>query len=549
MPCSLTNHPQQYWLSPKEICLTALGFTGAPYAGRHLEQSRQESPWTTSRMAHRAIFLIECMPIVGGCVALAEGIFHACFKSSSPIVEEEAKELELAASVGASPLSPEEPASPAPETGSPASGDEEHPVPEGEKSLPDEEGGMTGVSRPMGKPSAKDPIQRMHKNLQKAVQEAWKREIEAMAYVWAHHILGTIRGDYGNQSGASEDQILMSQCRGLEESIQKTRRALEEASSLETPYMQLSELPIPPTDTTQKEPIPLVLPTKIAKEQRFDKSTKHAEFYLKIGNTGTLAGIFKGHNGKEVAQFASDEFQKNFPDALKRAEGNVHAVFENMIAQIQRELATHPEWNNIGSTAVICYIDKETHLIYTATIGEGCQANIYRMMGKKKKSITLYLERSWLSKHDRARLTAAFSEKEVTQHIRRQEVAKLGLFLKGTEDFQVSHAISSRLSEGTHHSRAFGHVDDPLVIPKPKVTVFKLQNGDTFTLSSGLTDFLSEEAIVSIISSEEGSPHSALVQAALKKMFEPQHKANMTKMRKQRNVTVRVFKVLHLSKK
>ncbi len=543
MPCSLTNHPQGYWLSPKEICLTAIGFTGAPYAGRHLEQSRQESPWTTSRMAHRAIFLIECMPIVGGCVALAEGIFHACFKSSSPIVEEEAKGL--AASVVASPPPIEEPASPASETGSPASGDEEPPAPEGEKSLSDEEGEMTGVSHPMGKPSAKDPIQRMHKNLQKAVQEAWKRQIESMAYAFCSSDLGNIKANHGNEPGASEDEILQSQCRALKKHLQESMGLLEEDSSLEIPCIQLSELPMAPTDTTQKEPIPLVVPTKISKE-RLDKSTQHAQFCLKIGNEGSLAGIFKGHNGKEVAQFASDEFQKKFPYALDRASGNVHEAFERVINEIQTEIATHPAWNTIGSTAVICYIDKETHLIYTATIGAGCQANIYRQMGTIRKSIPLFLERNWLSKHDRARLIAKFSEERVTKHIQMQEVAKLGLFLQRINAFQVSHAILSRLSKGIHHARAFGDVDEkgtpehPLVIPKAKVTIFKLQDGDKFILSSGLKDFLSEEEIVSIVSSEKDSPNSALIRAAL---------VNMAAQKKMGNVTVRVFKVLHASKK
>lgn len=210
-----------------------------------------------------------------------------------------------------------------------------------------------------------------------------------------------------------------------------------------------------------------------------------AHFYKEM-EKGILAGVFDGHGGKEVSAFASQEFQKRFPQALKDAKGNVHNAFETLIHHIHQDIARYSSWNSQGSTAVVTYIDKESRLIYTATLGDS-EANIYRNnFAGSVTSIPLSFVHDWTT--DAGRLVKVYGERLVSMIW--NYVGKNPKYLR------------SRLFSGVNVSRAFGDVDQtgvpskPLVTHEPVITVNKLKSKDVVILAcDGLKDYVPEQEI------------------------------------------------------
>ena len=138
-----------------------------------------------------------------------------------------------------------------------------------------------------------------------------------------------------------------------------------------------------------------------------------ALFYLEINDDQTdmvLTGILDGHGGDEVSRYAKKWFETKFPDELKKSQGNVHQAFEVSLNNIQNEIIDLKLKS--GSTAVICFIDKKTNLIYTATLGDS-EANIYRKIEEQLKSIPLSCVRDWGSKEDSARAAKALGDPSI----------------------------------------------------------------------------------------------------------------------------------------
>ncbi len=301
----------------------------------------------------------------------------------------------------------------------------------------------------------------------------------------------------------------------------------------------------------------LITPLQFSHESHSDigktrPQNEDAHFFIEW-EEGALAGVFDGHLGKEVSNFASNRFKELFPTALKQAEGSVHTAFERVIHLIHEEVAKHSEWDGIGSAAVICYIDRKTHWVYTATLSD-CEANIYRkvkgeprsagpevirkglrtlpngrfeLTGPKEpsfskdeyESIPLSPQRSWLSKRDRARLEAYLQK----HHPDQIETLERQILLSNND----SKKIYSHISYGVNTPRAFGDKNEsgtdafPLVSRKPKITAFQLHAGDILILAcDGLKDYLSEEKIVEIIQKPSENLSSTLAKAAVDWMSE-----------------------------
>lgn len=252
--------------------------------------------------------------------------------------------------------------------------------------------------------------------------------------------------------------------------------------------------------------LPEMLPTKeiLEKKEITPLNLKHtfadhigprpqmedAHIFVEI-EQGTLLGVFDGHGGKEVSTYASQEFQKRFSSVLKAHNGDVFRAFEVLIHEIHQEVAQKPQWNNIGSTAVISFIDKATHQIITATLGDS-EANIYR----GEKSIPLSTIRDWTCKKDEARLINAHGQAAIN-HIECDQ------YYNG---YQNPKGIRSRLDKGVNVSRAIGDVNEsgtkekPIVIHKPKITINKLQKGDVLVLAcDGLKDYVPESEIAATV--------------------------------------------------
>lgn len=282
----------------------------------------------------------------------------------------------------------------------------------------------------------------------------------------------------------------------LEKMIKNQKKALSERAK-QGPYFgnpYLSSMTLSATDLQRKEPEKLKLSHHFADAQGPRPTMEDAHFYKEM-EKGALVGVFDGHGGSEVSAYASDQFQKRFPQALKNANGNVWEAFELVIHQIHQKVANTSAWNDVGSTAVVSYIDHETHQIFTATLGDS-EANIYRKTGwGGLASIPLSCIRDWLSQKDLGRLIDIYGFKAVGRWIQQTG---------GKAKYVRSH-----LQQGVNVARAIGDVANtgepgkPRVIHKPKITVNKLKAGDTLVLAcDGLKDFVLEKEIVSIVGSQ-----------------------------------------------
>lgn len=250
-------------------------------------------------------------------------------------------------------------------------------------------------------------------------------------------------------------------------------------------------------------PKPLQCETGHAEAQGPRPSMEDAHFSIPLEN-GTLVGVLDGHGGIAVANFASMKFQALFPQILQKNEGNVHQTLEEVFLIIQEEIIKNTQFNQVGSTAVICYIEKSTNRIYTATLGDS-EANIYRIIDGHCISIPLSCVRDWTSKRDEKRAAKA-TEGEYKMPIL-QFWQVYGLHPK---ERRVNEKTASWLSDNTFHgvnvSRAFGDQSNNIgrafnaVVAKPKITILSLEPGDILVLAcDGLKDYVEESAIVSCI--------------------------------------------------
>lgn len=267
-------------------------------------------------------------------------------------------------------------------------------------------------------------------------------------------------------------------------------------------YASEQEVPIPSrAELLKKEANSLQFSYCFGDGQGPRPTMEDAHIYKEIPQ-GLIAGIFDGHGGKLVSNYASTEFAKRFEKALKDSSGDVYAAFTNLIDQIHGEIAKNVAWNHQGSTGVICFIDKETHTIYTATLGDS-EANIYRNVNNQLKSIPLSCVRDWTSIKDLRRLMKAHDRPDI--------------YWWGFYPDQAKYR-RSQIELGVNVARGFGDLadagtaDKPIVIPKPKITVNKLnpdkpgEEGDLIVLAcDGLKDYVPENEIVEVINNTKNS--------------------------------------------
>lgn len=246
---------------------------------------------------------------------------------------------------------------------------------------------------------------------------------------------------------------------------------------------------------------------------------------------GALALVFDGHGGAAVSRYAAERFKTLFPGRLASLGGNVHATFETLIDEIQEEILARDEWEEIGSAAVICYIDKENGKVYTATMGDS-EANIYRKIpgrdGKVRRSIALSCVRDWSSRKDAARAAASLGDpglfREWTRPGCNSKLCRYPSSIKrwdATLERETFNIVNVSRGFG---DRAFaGTRELPGSVHKPKITVQTMLPGDILTLvCDGVKDYVPEYAIAETITTHERegehSMASNLGRAALETM-------------------------------
>lgn len=207
-----------------------------------------------------------------------------------------------------------------------------------------------------------------------------------------------------------------------------------------------------------------------------------------------ITGVFDGHGGKKVGELASKMFLEQFFKKLTENQGNVHQTFELLIDELQKQVIQHPLYDCMGTTAVICYIDKQTHRIYTATIGDS-EANIYRTINKKLKSVPLSCVRDWSSTKDAKRASIALNSPEIET---KWPTAPNPKFLR--YPFRIGINVSRSIGDGQY----LGFSTSAGIIHKPKITMNQLAAGDVLIIAcDGLKDYVSESEILQLIQNRD----------------------------------------------
>lgn len=252
---------------------------------------------------------------------------------------------------------------------------------------------------------------------------------------------------------------------------------------------------------------PLQFTYEAAEAQGPRATMEDAHFFTEL-EQGAITGVFDGHGGSEVAKFACSIFPKTFSRILAQAKGNVHFAFESAFEEVQKEISKHKNWNEMGCTAVICFINRHTRQIITATAGDS-EANFYSLNDESKmESLPLSCVRDWSSKKDALRAATALNRLEFANEWPLVTNAK---YLRYPSRFY-----------GVNVSRGFGDLcyqDDQgktAITHKPKITINSLKQGILILACDGLKDYVPENEIIQQIAN--GNPNLAqrLVDYAIK---------------------------------
>lgn len=218
--------------------------------------------------------------------------------------------------------------------------------------------------------------------------------------------------------------------------------------------------------------------------------TMEDAYFFQKTEEGIFLGVLDGHGGKEVAEYVSLFLQKKFEEVLRLTNKNVHRTFEVLIEEVHKQVAEKHEWNAIGTTAVLSFIDKYTHQIYTATVGDS-EANLYRKINSQLKSIPLSCVRDWSYPKEAKRAALFLNNPDIAVNWPNVKNPKLLRYPKSYYGINLSRSIGDVIFEGA-------------VIHKPKITVQQVREGDILILAcDGLKDYVLEKEIISQIEKQD----------------------------------------------
>lgn len=238
-----------------------------------------------------------------------------------------------------------------------------------------------------------------------------------------------------------------------------------------------------------------------AEKQGVRPAMEDAHFFQEI-EEGIFLGVLDGHGGKEVAEYASAFLQNRFKEVFRQTERNIHQTFTRLIDEIHQEVAKRKEWFMIGTTAVLCFIDKYNHQIYTATVGDS-EANLYREVGGKLMSIPLSCVRDWSCPKEAKRAATFLGSPQIAIDWPKVSNPKHLRYPKSNYGINLSRAIGDMVFAGA-------------VIHKPKITLQQVEVGDILILAcDGLKDYVLESEIITQIK-QKGPLAKGLVDFALK---------------------------------
>lgn len=285
----------------------------------------------------------------------------------------------------------------------------------------------------------------------------------------------------------------------------------------------------------------------------FRDEMEDAHFLVQISQ-GYLAGIFDGHGGSEISQYAAKVFPLYFEKALTGTK-NAHHALERVFNEIQMELYHQGKIDETGTTAVVCFLDRKYNL-FTATLGDS-EANIYRFYDEKLKCIPLSPVRNFFSSSEVNRVNQIYGTYLQTKKLKPSDYFKdkdpnqsryfptdlmkdLKVHInvsRSLGDMKTSLIFSESYQTLTSEPRAeqpinfFSLVKDMVIIHKPKITMHRLLPNDILILGcDGLFDYLQEKDRLTIIAKHRDikTVITEIAQASIRGMEMNSHGDNLT---------------------
>lgn len=201
---------------------------------------------------------------------------------------------------------------------------------------------------------------------------------------------------------------------------------------------------------------------------------------------GLLVAVFDGHGGNAIALKLKSRFENQFFPLLEENQDDVYKTLQSLIFEISIEVYKK-EGQHCGSTAVISFLSSNKRKIYTATVGDS-EANIYRMIENRCRSIPLSRPLNWTHPKEATRAATVLQQPDLVEKWTRISDPKRVRYPWGASGLNVSRSL------GDYQWNAAAKAQG--VTSKPSITCCDLQEGDYVTLMcDGIKDFYPEDCI------------------------------------------------------
>ena len=339
-----------------------------------------------------------------------------------------------------------------------------------------------------------------------------------------------------DKSSKKEETVLNETKIKMLKNAEKAIKEHRERSKNDPAYVTLAEgLPSLEAICNPKSLPPITFEYCSAEAQGRRDNMEDAHFYIPLDH-GVVMGLFDGHGGSQVANFASEFCKENIKRILNDSDLDMRLTLQKIIDDIHAEVKKRSEWNSIGSTAVLVFINKYTLEVDIATLSDS-EANIYRNYNGRLKSIPPSPIRDWSCRRDAARAAIAYEENPENQ----QTLKKTKGWVGNAKPKQLRFPNNTRFS--TNISRSIGDIDykeyffdpqapekspPPAIIEKAKISINVVKRGDYLIVAcDGLKDFVQEKEIAHFIECYSG-PQDSLAQKLVNFALEKGSKDNVT---------------------
>jgi serine/threonine protein phosphatase PrpC len=225
-------------------------------------------------------------------------------------------------------------------------------------------------------------------------------------------------------------------------------------------------------------PLKLQIFSKALQGSRNEMEDAHFDCQLPEGH---LMGIFDGHGEKGViARRAAQVFQTTFSKQFQTYAPDFKKLFKEICHSIQPTI-THPIG---GTTALVCYFNPNTHLLYISNLGDS-KAKIFRKIEGQIHCLPVSLHRDWASPKDADRVKKIFDTITFDAWIRNP--AKKRYFPSSKLGVNVSRSLGDKCME----------INGQTAISRsPRTTCIQLKENDIVIMGcDGFWDFVSDQEI------------------------------------------------------